>query len=164
MGLGTHFGPKIDPKSTKNQQKAVFFSVTFFAMRFLFVFLRFLLNFRGLRTSKIVLPCTREHDFRKIAVFAPGSPFGAISAEKTSVFCPFGSPFCTPQIEEAPKNAPGMLSESSRCTFSRFSLLLAAPGTLRGRFWSLRGRFWSLRALILVPFSGKCTEIPLHVA
>ena len=51
-------------------------------------FLRFLLDFRGLRTSKIVLPCTREHDFRKIAVFVFGPHFGQMLGDFTSVLDP----------------------------------------------------------------------------
>ena len=47
-------------------------------MRFFVVFLRFLLNFRGLRTSGIVLSPTAEHYFREIAVFVFGPPFGWI--------------------------------------------------------------------------------------
>ena len=59
-----------------------------FRRRSVTVFLRFLINFRGLGTSKIVLPCTREHDFRKIAVFVFGPPFGQIFGDFTSVLDP----------------------------------------------------------------------------
>ena len=77
-------GPAINQKSIKS----CFFFVAFFAMRFFFVFLRFLLNFRGLQTSKIMLPCTREHYFREIAVFVFGPPFGWILAH----FCLISDP------------------------------------------------------------------------
>ena len=57
-------------------------------MRFFIVFLRFLLNFRGLRTSIIVLPCTREHDPREIAVFVFGPPCRWILAHFHLIFDP----------------------------------------------------------------------------
>ena len=75
--FGWVFGSILTPKLIKNQpkiNKKLFFFVAFFAMRFFFVFLRFLLNFRGLRTSGIVLSPTAEHYFREIAVFVFGPP------------------------------------------------------------------------------------------
>ena len=41
-----------------------------------------------LRTLKSMLPCTREHDFRKIAVFAPGSDFRWFLVDFSSLLAP----------------------------------------------------------------------------
>ena len=57
-------------------------------MRFFFVFLIFLLNVRGLRTSGIVLSPTAEHYFREIAVFVFGPPCRWISAHFHLIFDP----------------------------------------------------------------------------
>ena len=81
--FGWVFGPILVRQWTQNQPKIykkLLFFVTFFALRFFIVFLRFLLNFRGLRTSGIVLTPTREHDFREIAVFVFGPLFRWILA------------------------------------------------------------------------------------
>ena len=52
------------------------------------VFHGFLSVFGGLRTSKIELPPTRELDFRKITVLAPGPPFEANLIDLTTVLVP----------------------------------------------------------------------------
>ena len=121
-------------------------------MRFFMVFLRFLLNFRGLRTSIIVLPCTREHDPRKIAVFVFGPPcrwilahFHLIFEPKTLqnslrdplekkvdfwyLFCRFGGRFLGPF---------GSLGETCFAKKARHSLGKRTSwpsGTPRGRFF-----------------------------
>ena len=123
-----------------------------------------------------MLPCTREHDFRKIAVFVVGPHFGQISGDFTSVLDPksqqkhlrkrfrenlgfrspffvvfhdFWTPFGTPfGSQNHPKTLPGR----SRATFRTFR-------GIRGRFWSLRGWFWEPPGSILEP-PGLILEPP----
>ena len=73
-------------------------------MRFFVVFLRFLLNFRGLRTWEIVLTPTRQHYFREIAFFVFGPPFGWILPDYGLIF----------DQKNAPKWAPGPSREKNR--------------------------------------------------
>ena len=102
--LGTILRPKTAPKSTKIALK----TRSGFWRRSVTVFLRFLLDFRGLRTSKIVLSPTPEHDFRIIAVFVFGPHSGVIFGDFTSVFF-------TPKIikngaENYPEKTSGFLT------------------------------------------------------
>ena len=82
------FAPLLRPKTAPKSMKITPETHSGFWRRSETVFHRFLLNFRGLRTSKSMLPCTREHDFRKITVFVPGPLLGPISCDFTSVFDP----------------------------------------------------------------------------
>ena len=168
MGFGIDFYPKWSQNRPKINKKLLF-SVAFFAMRFFIVFLRFLLNFRDLRTSIIVLPCTREHDPRQIAVFVFGPPcrwllahFHLIFDPKTLqnglrdplekkidfwyLFCRFFGRFLGPF---------GPLGEAFFAKKPRHSLRKRTfwpSGTPRGPFWGFSsffyrfgGRCWSLR-------------------
>ena len=82
--LASVLRPKTAPKSIKIVPETRSGS----RRRSVTVFLRFLVDFRGLRTSKIVLSPTPEHDFRKIAVFVFGPHFGQIFGDFTSVLDP----------------------------------------------------------------------------
>ena len=124
-------GSILTPKWSQNQpeiNKNLPFFVTVFAMRFFFVFLIFLLNFRGLRTSIIVLPCTREHDPREIAVFVFGPPCRWILANFHLMFDP-----------QTLNMASGTLSRKNRLLVSIFLIF----GSISGPIWPpWGGNFW----------------------
>ena len=133
------------------------------------VFLRFLLNFRGVRTSEIMLTPTREHYFRKMAVFVFGPHVGEIYGDFTTVLDPqsqpkhfrkrfrenlvFRSPFLvvfhdlgTPLgTLLAPQITPKHCRDAPGQHLGRSEASGVDFGTSGGGFGSLRGRFWSLR-------------------
>ena len=82
--LGSVLNPKIDPKSVKI--RTFWRSVCMHA--FSAWILWFVVVFEVLRTSKSMLPCTGEHESRKIAVFAPGSDFRWFLVAFSSLLAP----------------------------------------------------------------------------
>ena len=92
-----------------------------------------------------MLPCTREHDFRKIAVFAPGSDFRRFLVDFSSLL--------------APKTLQNDLQKRLQKSMQIFIKLLSILGSIWDPFWD---PFWEAKVAetqgIQMVFALFCTR------